>query len=75
MYVFQIGSVIFGDANIDEFQLIYLIPIMAMVVPTIYLIRAQMFNKINTVNKTLQELEDEFKISPKNFWGKVKQYF
>lgn len=76
MYVFQVIMVFNADVNyIDEFQLIYLIPIMAIVIPTIYLIRARIFNKINTANKSMQELEDEFKISPKTFWGKVKNYF
>ena len=61
--------------NVDESQLIYLIPIMAIIVPSIYLIRARIFNKVNDATKSLQELEDEFKITPKNFWGKIKQYF
>ena len=76
MYVYQI-IVLFRDENnvLDEFQLIYMVPIMAIIIPSIYLIRAQIFNKINTVNKTMEELEDEFKISPKNFWQRVKQYF
>ena len=34
-----------------------------------------MFNKINDADKTLEELEEEFMIKPKTFWGKVKQYF
>jgi hypothetical protein len=52
-----------------------MIPIMAIIIPSIYLIRARIFNKVNTVNKSLEELEEEFKISPKNFWEKVKEYF
>ncbi|WP_445738544.1 hypothetical protein [Mariniflexile sp.] len=76
MYVFQIMVVLNGDTKyMDEFQLIYLVPTMALVVPTIYLIRAKMFNQINTATKSMQELEDEFKLSPKNFWDKIKQYF
>ena len=76
MYVFQIVDNLNGDTQfIDEFQLIYLLPIMAIIIPSIYLIRARIFNKINDANKTLEELEEEFKISPKNFWGKVKDYF
>lgn len=76
MYSYQIISFITSDTGIvDEFQLIYLVPIMAIMVPSIYLIRAQMFNKINTVNKSIEELEEEFKIKPKTFWDKVKQYF
>lgn len=76
MYIYQIMG-IFNEntAFVDESQLIYLIPVMAVIIPTIYLIRARIFNKINEANKSLEELEDEFKISPKNFWGKVKEYF
>jgi hypothetical protein len=65
-----------ADARyIDEFQLIYLIPIMAVIVPSTYLIRARLFNKINEATKSMQELEDELKMTPKNFWEKIKQYF
>lgn len=76
MYLYQIFSIFNDDTNyVDEFQLFYMIPIMAVIVPSVYLLRARMFNKINDANKSLEELEDEFKISPKNFWDKVKQYF
>ena len=76
MYIYQIISLFSDDQKyIDEFQLIYMVPVMAFVIPSIYLIRAKMFNKINEANKTMEELEEEFKISPKNFWEKIKQYF
>lgn len=76
LYAFQIVKVISVDNNpIDEFQLLYLLPIMALVVPSIYLIRARIFNKINLATKSMQELEDEFKASPKGVWSRVKQYF
>ncbi len=76
MYSYQIFITLKSDLlYVDSNQLIYLIPIMAVVVPSIYLIRAQIFNKINDANKSLEELEDEFKVSPKSFWDKIKQYF
>lgn len=76
MYIYQIFDSLNKDIKfMDANQLIYLIPIMAIIIPSIYLIRAQLFNKINTASKTMEELEDEFKITPKNFWGKIKQYF
>ena len=76
MYIFQIINNLNADSNfIDEFQLIYMVPLMAIVIPSIYLIRARIFNKINDADKSLEELEDELKISPKNFWSKVKDYF
>lgn len=76
MYIFHIFEVFNAENNyFDEFQLIYMIPVMAIVIPSIYLVRARIFNKINQADKSLEELEEEFKISPKNFWGKVKDYF
>ena len=76
MYIFQISAIFYDTSgNIDEFHLMYLVPIMAIVIPTIYLIRAKMFDRINTANKSMEELEEEFKMKPKNVWEKVKQYF
>tara|TARA_R110002073_G_scaffold335404_1_gene527291 strand:+ start:53 stop:595 length:543 start_codon:yes stop_codon:yes gene_type:complete len=75
MYIFQIFDLFFQDQELDKFQLIYMIPVMAIVIPSIYLIRARLFNKINDANKSLEELEEEFKIKPKNIWNKIKQYF
>ena len=77
MYSYQIFGTLKADQQefIDNNQLIYLIPIIAIIVPSIYLIRAQIFNKINDATKSLQELEDEFKVRPKSFWDKIKQYF
>ncbi|WP_298535187.1 hypothetical protein [uncultured Algibacter sp.] len=76
MYMFHIFDVFNAENKyLDEFQLIYMIPIMAIIIPSIYLIRARIFNRLNSANKSMQELEDELKITPKNFWDKVKQYF
>lgn len=76
MYIYQIISVINDDKGyIDSNQIIYIVPIMAIIIPSIYLIRAKIFNEIISVSKSLEELEDEFKVSPKNFWEKIKQYF
>jgi len=76
MYAYQIFNLLKVDTTaIDQSQLIYLVPLMAIIVPSIYLVRAQIFNKINDANKSMQELEDEFKVTPKTFWGKVKDYF
>jgi hypothetical protein len=76
MYSYQI-FVLFNEdqGNLDELQIIYMFPLMALVIPSIYLIRARIFNRINEANKTMEELEDELKLSPKNFWGKIKDYF
>tara|TARA_R110002073_G_scaffold147575_1_gene300298 strand:- start:50 stop:598 length:549 start_codon:yes stop_codon:yes gene_type:complete len=76
LYVYQIMTILNDDLEFtDENQILYLLPVMAIVIPSIYLIRAKMFNKINDANKTLEELEEEFKIGGKGFWGKFSDYF
>jgi hypothetical protein len=76
MYAFQIITSFNAEVRtIDEGQIVILLPVLVVVVPSIYLIRAKMFNKINDADKTLEELEEEFMIKPKTVWGKVKQYF
>ncbi len=76
MYAYQIFATIRDDiSSIDSNQLIYIIPFMIVIVPSIYLIRARIFNSINNASKSLQELEDELKVSPKGFWSRLKQYF
>ncbi|MBT8244777.1 MAG: hypothetical protein HKP48_06290 [Winogradskyella sp.] len=76
MYSYQIIQTYnIEDTNIDENQLLMLLPLLVIIVPSIYLIRAKIFNKINYADKTMEELEAEFMIKPKTLWGKVKQYF
>ena len=76
MFIFQTVSALNDEILfMDKFHIIWLLPVMAFVIPSIYLIRAKMFNKINNYDKTLEEMEEEFMIKPKTLWGKVKQYF
>ncbi len=74
MFVFQLFGTINDDvALFDEYQIIYLIPLMAIIIPSIYLIRAKMFNRITS--HVIQDLEDEYRIGPKSIWDKVKEFF
>lgn len=76
MYVYGIIDTLNEDLEFaEENQIIYLLPVMAIVIPSIYLIRAKMFNKLNDADKTLEELEEEFKIKPKSFIEKLGDYF
>ena len=76
MYIYQIALTLNSDLYfMDEDEILYLLPVMAIIVPSIYLIRAKVFNKINDADKTLEELEEEFMIKPKTLWAKVSQYF
>ncbi|MFD2914007.1 hypothetical protein [Psychroserpens luteus] len=76
MFTYQLIGTINEDVIFfDNFDLIYMLPIMAIIIPSIYLIRAKMFNKINYADKSMQELEEEFMMKPKGVWGTIKQYF
>ena len=72
MYIYQIITVLNDDLEFaDENQILYLLPVMAVIIPSIYLIRAKMFNKLDDAGKTMDELEDELKTKPSSF----KDYF
>lgn len=76
MFLYQLIGTVNDDIRFfDNFDLIYMLPIMALIIPSIYLIRAKMFNRINDAGKSMQELEEEFMMKPKGVWSKVKQYF
>ena len=76
LYVYQIIGILNDDIKFaDTNQFLYLLPVMAIIIPSIYLIRARMFNKLTDANKTMEELEEEFKIKPKGIFGKLKEYF
>ncbi|WP_245741144.1 hypothetical protein [Olleya namhaensis] len=76
LYIYQ-GMGVFNDDILyfDEVNFLHLVPVMIVIIPSIYLVRARIFNHLNTVDKTTQDLEDELTFKPKTFWGKVKQYF
>lgn len=76
MFAFQfLGALNNEILFMDEFHIIWLLPFMCVIIPSIYLVRAQMFNKINYADKTMEELEAEFMLKPTTIWGKIKQYF
>ena len=73
MYSFQTWGLIQEYDGVDELELYYVFPIMMIVIPSIYLIRAKLFNKVRETdlkafeeelgtNKTLlQQLKDLFR--------------
>ncbi|OBQ52464.1 hypothetical protein JJL45_10730 [Tamlana sp. s12] len=77
MYSYQILGFLNDDLTyIDSSrQLFVIVPIIAVIIPSIYIVRARIFYKINEADKSIQELEDELRVSPKSFWGTIKKYF
>lgn len=76
MFIYQIIVILDDDLSFaDQNEMLVLLPVMIVIIPSIYLVRARIFNRINSVNKSTQELEDELTFRPKSLWGKIKQYF
>lgn len=73
MYSFQLWGILRqGAGNVDELELAYIIPLMAVIVPAVYLVRAKLFNKMR--GDDLSSFEEELK-QEKGLWGQLKDLF
>lgn len=72
MYSFQLWGVINESNNLDSLELYYLIPLMLILVPSVYLIRAKIFNRmrIDDLESFEQELSEE-----KSTWQQIRDLF
>ncbi len=76
MYFYQIITILNDDLEFsDENQILYLLPVMAIIIPSIYLLRARMADKIDEATKTMEELEEELMTKPKGLFGRFSDYF
>ncbi|MBW2962777.1 hypothetical protein KW502_13350 [Mesonia sp. JHPTF-M18] len=73
MYLFQLIMAINDDVKFsDEIEIWYLIPIMAVIVPLVYLIRTKIFTSMH--NPTLEEIEYELQ-NKKNIFSHFRDLF
>jgi len=72
MYAFQLWGVINESNNLDELELYYLVPLMLIIVPSVYLIRAKLFNKVT--GNDLKSFEEEL-MQKKTTWQQIKDLF
>ena len=73
MFAFQLFSVINDDVSfVDEVEIWWLLPIMLVIVPLIYLIRAKLFAKIRGTD--LKSFEQELG-TQQSVWGQIKDLF
>ncbi len=73
MYSFQLwGLIRESSGQYDILELYYVIPLMAVVVPFVYLIRAKLFNKMR--GNDLKSFEEELK-QEKGLFGQLKDLF
>ena len=73
LYSFQLITIINQTSNgIDEVELIFMIPILLILVPIVYLIRAKLFAKVRGDN--LEQFEEEL-ASKRSIWQQIKDLF
>ena len=72
MYVFQLFSIIKQNFTPDEVEIIYVIPIMMILVPFVYLIRAKLFAQMR--KDDLKAFEEEL-LQKRSLWQQIKDLF
>jgi len=73
MFAFQLFSVVNDDAGfVDEVEIWWLLPIMLVIIPFVYLIRAKLYNKLS--DNDLKSFEEDLG-AEKNIWRQIKDLF
>ncbi len=72
MYIFQLWGIINQSRNLDVVELYYLLPLMMIVIPAVYVVRAKLFAKIH--NNDLKSFEEEL-AKEKTIWQQIKDLF
>ncbi len=73
MYAFQLINVFNGDVSFtDVVEIWWLLPIMLVIVPLVYLTRAKLFNKI--LGDDLEEFEKDL-LEEKTVWQQIRDLF
>lgn len=72
MYIFQLISIIVQNYYVDEIEIIYVVPIMLIVIPLVYLIRAKLFSQMR--GDDLKSFEEDLLLK-KSIWQQIKELF
>lgn len=73
MYSFQLWGVINQNYHqMDELEIYYVIPLMMVLVPFVYLIRARLFSKVRGDN--LEQFEEDL-LKKRTFWQQLTDLF
>ena len=72
MYAFQLWGVINESNNLDSLELYYIIPLMLVLVPFVYLVRARLFNQVR--GNDLKSFEEDL-LEKKTIWQQIKDLF
>ena len=72
MYSFQLWGIINESNNFDELEMYYIVPLLIVLVPAVYLIRAKLFNEVR--GNDLKSFEEDLSIK-KTLWEQIKDLF
>ena len=72
MYSFQLWGLIVESNAIDEVEIYYVLPIMMILIPSVYVIRAKLFDKIR--GDDLKSFEEELS-QKRSSWEQIKDLF
>ena len=72
IFSFQLWGLINESGGYDELEIYYVLPLMMILVPSVYLIRAKLFSKIR--EKDLKLFEEEL-AERKSIFGQIKDLF
>lgn len=72
MYSFQLWGILNQNRELDELEIYYILPLMMILVPVVYLIRAKIFNSV--IGKDLVSFEEELQ-KDKSLWTQIKDLF
>ena len=72
MYLFQAWGIVNQSRNADEVELLYMIPIMLIIIPAVYLIRAKVFSRVR--GDDMRAFEEELK-TKRTLWDELKDLF
>jgi len=73
LYVFQTWGIINQNIRADEVELMYMLPVMLILVPMVYLIRAKIFSKVRGVDD-MKDFEEDLK-RKRTLWQEFKELF
>lgn len=73
MYLFQTWGLINQSRNIDEVELVYMIPVMLVIIPSVYLIRAKVFNRMRS-SDDMKNFEEDLK-TKRSIFDELKDLF
>jgi hypothetical protein len=72
MYSFQLWGIVNESNSLDVLEIYYIIPLLIVLVPAVYLIRAKLFNEVR--GNDLKSFEEDLLVK-KTLWEQIKDLF